>query len=348
MEVQQKIDPLKNRLIEIYNRDHPPERDGYMKVLDKVNSVLKKEDNQMRPYDSSGLPGGFVFLKQNISTIIIPDIHSRMDLFLNIMFYKDSEGTVLEKLAQDTLQVLCVGDGIHAERRGAKRWAEAYEEFNNDYVEHEKIDQEMKEGFGVMEMIMEIKSNFPLNFHFLKGNHENISNEEGGGNHPFLKFSDEGAMVASYVTKFYGDEFMNKYYLFEKGLPVFAAGKNFLISHAEPEMFYDKEEIIEYRNQASVVAGLTWTDNDAALPGSVSQMIEEYIDKDLQSTSYYFGGHRPVNKQYNLRADGRYVQIHNPEKFIIALIKPDKEINLDEDIIELEDNTNNIINQITE
>jgi hypothetical protein len=37
------------------------------------------------------------------------------------------------------------------------------------------------------------------------------------------------------------------------------------------------------------------------------------------------------------------VQIHNPNKFIVAYISPDREIDLDEDIIEIEDSSGKII-----
>jgi hypothetical protein len=47
---------------------------------------------------------------------------------------------------------------------------------------------------------------------------------------------------------------------------------------------------------------------------------------------------------YNLRADGKYVQIHNPNKFIIALIKPDKDIDVEKDIVEIDNNLDKILN----
>lgn len=308
-----------------------------MGLLDTVNSVLNSEDQRIRPYSQSGLPGGYLILKHDIPTVIVPDIHARMDLVISVLLHEIYDNSIIDLLDLKAVQVVCVGDGVHAEKRAARRWMDAFEESKGDFSSHESMDKEMRESLGTMEMIMEIKCAFPSHFHFLKGNHENISNEEGGGNHPFLKFSDEGAMVEKYIRKFYGEEFMNRYYLFEKNLPVFAAGRNFLISHAEPEMFYSMEDIIEYRDNPHLIEGLTWTGNDDALPGSVNQMIESFIEEELQGRSYYFGGHRPIKGKYNARAEGRYIQIHNPDKFIIALIQPDRDIDLDTDIIEIED-----------
>ncbi|MBN2041050.1 MAG: metallophosphoesterase [Spirochaetes bacterium] len=347
MHTQEKSNTLRNRLFEIYNRENPPDVIEYSDVIDRVNNILLSEDRNIRPYDSSGLPGGIINLKKDIPTIIVPDIHARMDFFINVMLYNNKlNETNLESIATGKLQIVCVGDALHGEKRAAKRWSEAYKEFLTGYEDHSSIDEEMKEGFGVVEMIMEVKNNFPENFHFLKGNHENIANEQGGGNNPFIKFTQEGPMIAYYVEKFYGKSFIDKYYNFEKNLPLLAIGKNFLISHAEPWTFYSRDEILEYRNNSDVVEGLTWTADDTAEDGSVQQMLDAYIEdeEDLEK-SLYFGGHRPVRDIYNLRADGRYVQIHNPDKFILAWIEPDN-IDLDRDIIELDDNIADIINGI--
>jgi hypothetical protein len=194
----------------------------------------------------------------------------------------------------------------------------------------------MMESLGLMEMVIELKMAFPNNFHFLKGNHENIANEEGFGNHPFRKFAFEGHMVARWVQTFYGKDFIDSYYEFEKNLPLFVIGRNFIISHAEPLYFFEREAIVEYRNNPDVVEGLTWTANDEADPESVSQMLDYYLEMEEEEQCYYFGGHRPVTDLYNIRAEGKYVQIHNPAKFSMVLIKPEGSINLDEDIFEID------------
>lgn len=78
-------------------------------------------------------------------------------------------------------------------------------------------------------------------------------------------------MVTLYIKKFYGKEFLSQYYAFEKKLPVLAAGKNFLVSHAEPESFYPEYMVINYHSYPEVIYGLTWTANEAAEEGSVKK-----------------------------------------------------------------------------
>ena len=338
-----KVDKVKKRLIEIFKRKNPPSEDQYIKVLDEINNVLKDENENIRPYAKCDLPGGLLYLKSDMPTIIVPDIHARLDFFLNIMFFKyQNDLTVLDLLALDKLQIVCVGDGFHAEARAYDRWQRAFEEYNTEFEKHKNMDEEMRESLGVMEMVMTVKINFADNFHFLKGNHENISNERGEGNYPFRKFAYEGPMVLAYVEKFYSEEFLLKYYIFEKSLPLLAVGKNFIVSHSEPFTLYKKDELIEYRDNPELIKGLTWTDNNQADKNSVLQMINYYIESDQIDNSYYFGGHRPVPELYNPRASGKYIQIHNPNKFIIVNIKSNKDINLEEDVIEL----NNRIKEI--
>ena len=328
---------LEERLFDIFNRKTPPEVDPYLQTLERAVDTLINEDEEVRPRDLNGLPGGIVELRKDLPTVIVPDLHARMDFFLSIMCWSWADGSsILQKLHDDEVQVVCVGDGFHAEGRAAERWAEAYEEYRTNFRKHRRMDEEMAESLGVMEMVMEVKSAFPSVFHFLKGNHENVANEQGNGNFPFRKYAYEGPMVALYVEKFYGEEFFETYYDFEKNLPLFGIGGNFLVSHAEPADFFDRESILAYRERPDVVEGLTWTANDEAIDDSVARMVEYYLDEEVRDGAYYFGGHRPVNERFAQRAEGRYVQIHNPDRFIVALLHPAQPIELERDVQEIE------------
>jgi hypothetical protein len=196
------------------------------------------------------------------------------------------------------------------------------------------MDQEMTESLGVMEAVMRVKLAIPDSFHFLKGNHENIANEAGGGNYPFVKFVEEGEMVASYVRHFLGADFLQSYYRFEKNLPLLAVGEQFLVSHAEPVRAFTRDEIVEYRSSEDVVAGLTWTDNDRARKGSVTAMLADLLGPESAAEAFYFGGHRPVSGLYHTRSGGRYVQFHNPARQVVVQIEPGRPIELERDVVE--------------
>ena len=239
-------------------------------------------------------------------------------------------------MSEGRLQILCLGDGFHAEGRAIARWQAALDEFKGGYRKHSHIDEEMRESLGVMQMVMALKGAFPNHFHFLKGNHENIANEQGGGNYPFLKFANEGLMVRIYMEHFYGEQLLNTYAEMEKSFALLAVGGTFLASHAEPAWFIPTDEVISYRRLPQVVYGLTWTDNGEAEEESVQRMLEHYLGSEVAGSAYHFGGHRPVHGGYNLRSGGRYVQIHDPQRYSVAVLPPDRPVDLERDIRVLE------------
>jgi hypothetical protein len=327
---------LEAELIDIYERDIPPAPSDMTGLTAEANDRLMREDPELRPRDESGLPGGIIFLKHDMPSILVPDIHARLDFLLSVLLRRDDKGEpALKGLLDNELQIICLGDGMHSEGRAYKRWNAAAKEFFDGYRGHVNMDEEMRESLGVIEMVMRLKNALPGNFHFLKGNHENVTNEEGNGNHPYLKYAFEGDMVASYLEKFYGLDFIREYYQYERNLPLLAVGENFLASHAEPAYPYSREEIVNYRTNPIVVEGLTWTENGAAENGSVAFMLEEYLGP-LYGNGFYLGGHRPAGPLYGKRAGGKYIQINDPKKFIIAIIDPSKDFNPDEDVIEIE------------
>lgn len=331
------MEHIKEKLFDIYNRKTPPKAEHFARLLTLVNTILHDEGQSIRPRDTEGLPGGLIILKRDIQTVIVPDLHARMGMMLTLLEHRLEDGkTVLEKLSARELQIVCVGDGVHSEIRAKERWETAMDEFLKDFQTHRTMDEEIRESFGLMEMVMTLKIAFPEGFHFLKGNHENISNENQGGNFPFGKFAYEGLMFCTYTQRFMGKDVFNLYYKFEKNLPLLAVGDNFLVSHAEPRTFFNHNDVINYRTEPEVIAGLTWTNNGEAEEGSVAEMINYYLQASKAERKVYFGGHRIINRTFILRAKGKYVQIHNPRKYIIALIQQGKEILLAEDIIDLE------------
>lgn len=312
-----------------------PPREEYLRLVERTITALEHEDPAVRPADALGLSGGLVRLDPNLPTLIIPDLHARTEFFHAMTLARPlGRLTVLEELEAGNLQVLCLGDGFHSERRGQERWQDAFREYSHEWKKHKAMDAEMRESLALMEMVMQMKCAYRERFHFLKGNHENIMNEEGNGNHPFRKFSFEGEMVKSYVVAFYGEEFLRTYALFERSLPLFAIGGKFLASHAEPQEFYGEDDIVNARVRADVVLGLTWTDNDAATEGSVKRMIEHYLPGG--GNAVYFGGHRPVPLRYRFRAGNRYVQIHNPDVNNAALVAPDRDFDPERDMLVIE------------
>jgi hypothetical protein len=307
----------------------------YLALLERVNAVLENEPATLRPRDSRGRTGGLIRLEPDLETILVPDLHGRVDFLHDLLLSEDWDA--LARLEAGRLQVVCVGDGFHGEARAYQRWNAAYAEWLTGWQHHAAMDEEMVESLGVMETVMRVKLAAPGVFHFLKGNHENVANELGGGNYPFVKFVEEGEMVATYVRHFLGEDFLNAYRRFEKNLPLVAVGGNFVVSHAEPARAFGAEDIVEYRDREDVVAGLTWTDNDRARKGSVAEMLTTLLGAGVAPQARYFGGHRPVAGLYHPRAGGRYIQFHNPARRIVVRLEPSRPFQAERDVVEVED-----------
>lgn len=331
----QEID-IMTRLSMIVERRCPPNKRSSIQIIHDTIHTQLNENPLIRPMDSTENPGGVLHLYRDLPTLIIPDLHARMDFIISLMNHRlFSQETVFESLKNKRLQIVCVGDGMHAESRARQRWQMAMAEFKNDWQDHTNMDQEMYESLGLMEMIMELKCLFPDHFHFLKGNHENIKNESNHGNLPFMKFALEGIMVTSYIKKFYGQKYLERYAVFERNLPLLAIGKNFLVSHAEPARNFSYSEVLNYRQSDEVVLGLTWTDNGSVPQDSAAQMLNDILGPYIAKTALYFGGHRPIQNLFQIRGNGKYVQIHNPYKFVVACLDPAGSIILNKDIIEI-------------
>ncbi len=337
MREQGKVPPSLHELLEGYRSARTiPSLSALDEELREVNTVLASEEESIRPLDRFSEPGGVVELAKDLPTVLLPDIHARPGLIWAALNYVlPDSATVLDAILSGSIQFVCLGDYFHGEGRVRQRWRRALSEFGKSFTSHAAMDGEMTESLAVLMMIAKLKSAAPARFHLLKGNHENIANETGAGNRPFGKYAYEGAMVLEYLRMVYTEELIARVYEFEKRLPLLAIGSHFLISHAEPSRFFSREEVIEYRDRDEVIYGLTWTDNDQAEQGAVERMLDHYLDPSAAPTALHFGGHRPVAGRYSLRAAERYVQIHNPSRYIMALLAPDRPVELSRDVIDL-------------
>ncbi|OGG93648.1 MAG: hypothetical protein A2527_11030, partial [Candidatus Lambdaproteobacteria bacterium RIFOXYD2_FULL_50_16] len=214
-------------------------------ALSEVQAVLDAEDRWLRPRDSKNRPGGILLLKEDVPCLVVPDLHGRADFLKAVLAWNTGEGSVQARLAEGKLQLVCLGDGMHSELRGRGRWLEAFKEFETQFTEASPhMDQEMGENLDTMVLVMELKGRFPGFFHFLKGNHENVTDETGRGNHPFAKFVLEGAMSKAWILQNLGQTVLDQWDRFERSLPLLARGRHFVVSHARPKTAYSFERLI--------------------------------------------------------------------------------------------------------
>ncbi len=321
-----------------FNLNKLPNNDYLFSLLNKTLEVYDSEvDAIYRPKSDNGNLGGFLQFDDDLPTILVPDLHARYYFLKKLLSFKkipNQNSSVYELLKAKKLRVICLGDGLHSEKREKQRWLNAYDEFSKGNFINKFIKKEMSEGLNLMCLVMETKCNFPSVFHFLKGNHENILNETVNGNFSFFKFASEGEMVFDFMVNYYGIEITELYSDFESKLPLFVKGNNFLASHAEPAFNINKNQLINSLSNGEIIKALTWTRNGEVEDLPAVQMLDEFLPE--QKNSFYFAGHRPVSENYELRENGRFVQIHNPDRMNVVYIEPNRDFNFETDIIKID------------
>ncbi|MBO5137440.1 MAG: hypothetical protein J6B81_02965 [Spirochaetaceae bacterium] len=324
-------------------------------LLEQTLKTLDTESCEYRPANTfTGLPGGlldFCSEQKRLPTLVVPDLHARLDFFNKVMEYKlqvldsdfDGSATIFELLKSGNIRIVCLGDGLHSELH-KERWLAAYNEFEKGIITGNNMHQEMQDGLLLMEQIFSCKCKFPEFFHFLKGNHENILNSNRGGNHSFRKFVQEGEMVRLFMMEYYGQELLHLYASVEEALPLCAICPNCILSHAEPERAYSREELIDGLFDSQVIHGLTWTNNGDSQEGSVKRMLD--LLQPNFPEALYLGGHRPVSGKYALRQQNKFVQIHNPRMQNVAIVLHNRAFNPETDIISLDEKKRTSYNDI--
>jgi hypothetical protein len=317
-----------------------PSQDELRDLVESAYAALRADPPELRPHDSGGEPGGLLKLPA-LPTILVPDIHARPDLLAEVLAWEgpcDSPfGSPLAfLLAEGKATLLCLGDLFPTEWKGApQRWARALDEYLAGFSKHRWMNDEMALALSSLAIVLEAKTAFPRFFHFLKGNHDNISNDDERGDMPFYKFAAEGEMVTSWFDRAYGVELRRRLRQVELEYPVLALGDRFVASHGEPAFAIRAEDAIEYRRRPDLVYALIWTPNDGAEKGSVERSLEALLggaQAGGAEGALWFGGHRPIEGRYALRADGRYVQFHNPGQHQVALLLPGRDPDPERDI----------------
>ena len=321
-----------------FNLNKLPKNDYLLSLLHKTLEIYDSEvDAFYRPKSNDGNLGGFLQFDDDIPTILVPDLHARYNFLKKLLSFKkipNQNASVYELLKEKKLRVICLGDGLHSEKRQRQRWLNAYDEFLKGNFINKYIKNEMSEGLSLMCLVMETKCSFPSMFHFLKGNHENILNETANGNYSFFKFASEGEMVFDFMVNYYGIAITELYSEFESKLPLFVKGKNFLASHAEPAFYMDKKQLINSMKDEEVIKALTWTRNGDVEDFPAVEMLDEFLPE--YKNSLYFAGHRPVSENFELRDNGRFVQIQNPDRMNVVYIDPNRNFNFETDIIKID------------
>lgn len=340
------MENIYRKIINTLNSNTPPSYEAFFSTLVTATEVLDNEITSYRKKNDQENAGSVLDFTQDkdLPLIIIPDIHARTDFIKNILNYTITpelnfiktakQISVYQALKKNKIRIICVGDALHTEINTIERWKNIQIEFSKNIFTGPAATLEARDCFNTLFALLLLKISFPNNFHFLKGNHENIYNTTGDGDYSFRKIADEGNTLKRFIQNYYGEDILYLISYYEKSLPLISITKQCVISHAEPRTSYTKNELINAKQNPQIIEDLTWTNNDEAEENSVKKIIKNLLGTN--SKAIYFAGHRPVIENFKKLHNGLFYQIHNPHKQNIVLIYKDKDFNPETDIIGVE------------
>jgi len=270
--------------------------------------------------------GGIARLDQRLRTLVVPDLHARRDYLVRVLGSRDVKtgARYLDLVRRGELQVVLLGDGMHAEGRAAGRWAQADRRPNG-----RAMRREAAESLGTMKLVMELKAAHPAHFHYLKGNHDNILDERRHGNWPVSKYAErhgEGALLKQLIRRRFGDGFLERYHEFERRLPLVAVGSGFALAHSGPGQVVPRRAI--QRRQARAVESFTWTDLTHD-PRRQDRLARQQLRELGVPDGFFLAGHRPTRR---VRQQGSFFQLNNERQMFFAVLEPGRPFNPRRDV----------------
>lgn len=207
---------------------------------------------------------------------------------------------------------------------------------------------EMNRSLGLKKMIMDLKTQFPDNFHYIRGNHDVINENVG-------KFNNESENVRIWLRAQYGQDFIDRWERFENALPVLVKGKDFVVSHAAPFTTYSEQDIrakkpevvglkgVTTETGSKAPRGLIWTDNtkDNQMPFIENAIRGTMSNLGMPENSHWIIGHRPVEfpDTYRSQFNGRLVQVNSPQHQFITFVSNNRPFDPQKDVIRLNEHT---------
>jgi hypothetical protein len=229
-----------------------------------------------------------VQLRRDLPTIVIPDLHGRRDYLDAVLGTRDpaSGRSYLQLLHAGQVQVLCLGDVMHSETRGAL-WRRGMPE--------PAMRAEMAESLGTLKRIAELKAAFPDHFHLLRGNHDDVGPACEGDT---CRLPLQIAATRSFLTRTLGAPLVRELAGLFSSLPLAATGKGFCASHADPMLPITRREVEAGSDRASAslcrgrVASFDRLRNESRTQrGSPLQEVARALGVEPSRGEHYVHGH---------------------------------------------------------
>ena len=236
-------------------------------TLEQVNALLMNEVGHYK--DALGNPGGMLELADNVTPVLVGDLHARLDNLLTIL----SDKAILEGIEKGTTALIILGDAIHPEDPGCL--------------------EDMQSSLLMMDLIFRMKLRFPDNVFYTIGNHDSFLHEIMKRGVP------QGLLWEKHVLSSRGEEYKAGLELFYQQSPLLVISKDFIACHAGPaRRKVSRQILIDAHQFPDMVHDMTWSRvRTTAFPAGYTRGDVRQFRKglDVGKDTPFIVGHHPCS-----------------------------------------------------
>jgi len=281
------------RVLEIYGGPlQPLPAPEATATLKRVNALLRNEVGHRS--DTLGNPGGVLQLPENVTPVVVGDLHARVDNLLTIL----CENAVLDSLEKGTAALVILGDAVHSEEPG-------------------KLE-EMESSLLMMDLIFRLKLRFPAHVFYIVGNHDSFLHELMKRGVP------QGLLWEKHVQSSRGEEYKTELELFYQQSALLVLATDFIACHAGPvNKNVSREVMVDAHQFPDIVHDMTWSRiRTPAFPAGYTRSDVRQFRKGLKidSDTPFIVGHYPCSADETLWLNVGQINQHH----VVISSRPDR------------------------
>ncbi len=205
----------------------PFDDDQALDVIRDVNRILAAE--AYREPDDQGAPGGIIRIPDEMTVVIMGDIHTRIDNILRVI----ADGALLAALEQNEACLVFLGDLVHSDQRG-------------------KLD-DMSSSVFILDLFSMLKRRFPRNIFYTRGNHESFSPDVGKAGVP------QGLLLRKHLKKQRGKAYASEIETLFESLAFVVQNSAFAACHGAPvRTRVDHHTLVNIQRYPGIQYELVW------------------------------------------------------------------------------------------
>ena len=204
----------------------PLPADEALALLKRTNAIIEQDTFAVKTSEKKA--GGIISLPDYLTPLIIGDLHAQVDNLLKIL----TENYLIECLYANTACLVILGDAVHSEIAGEM--------------------EDMDNSILMMDLIFKLKTLFPDNIFYIRGNHDSFDPELSKNG------ISQGLLMQQRLLELRGAEYIAEMKKLYTSLPYIAKNSSFCACHAAPPMSkVSLKELIHIRKKPKLINDLT-------------------------------------------------------------------------------------------